>query len=237
MKLGLVIINRNHLKYTLDLINQLSEQSLQGFELTIIDNGSTEPGTAASLNSLKFPFIKKLEYTGSNLPLNHLWNNFVLHNNYDYYSFLNNDIVIPKNFLADTLAVFEKEPKVGCVSHATNHLSFQKCTSLEYRVFDNHYRQGWDFTMRKAAYSQIPKTLHFFCGDDYLYEMLYRKGWKFAIVTSSPIIHYQGITPRIPGISNKDISEYKKLGFPHGRLNVCFEYSNFKPTFSKILEN
>jgi hypothetical protein len=91
--------------------------------------------------------------------------------------------------------------------------------------------------MRKEAYSQIPKNLHFFCGDDYLYEMLYKKGWKFAIITSSPIIHFQGMTPRIPGISNKDVSEYKKMGFPHGRLDVCFEYCNFKPTFSKIIEN
>ena len=234
MKLGLIIINRNHINYTTDVVRQLSEQTSNDFKLTIIDNGSTELNTDSILNSLKYPFIENIKYTGHNIPLNHLWNGFVLQNQYDYYCFLNNDVIIPKNFVKDTLDIFEKESTVGCVSHATNHLNYQTCTPLNYKIFSDKYRQGWDFTMRRAAYSQIPETLHFFCGDDYLYEMLYKKGWKFAIATSSPIIHFQGMTPRIPGISNKDISEYKKLGLPHGRLDVCFEYSNFKPTFSKI---
>lgn len=236
MKLGVIIINRNHIKYTLDLIAQLSVQNCQDFELTIVDNGSTEPGTRESLDRLSFSFLKKIEYTGQNRPLNHLWNDFALKNNYELCCFLNNDLIIPKNFIKDTLEVFEREPRVGCVAHSTNHPNYQFCTQLEYRIFHSKYRQGWDFTMRRSAYSQIPKNLHFFCGDDYLYDMLYRKGWNFAIITSSPIIHLQGITPRIPGISNRDISEYKKMGFSHGKLDICFDLCNFKPTFSKINE-
>ena len=107
--------------------------------------------------------------------MNHLWNGFVRQNQYEYYCFLNNDVIIPKNFVKDTLDIFEKESTVGCVSHATNHLNYQTCTPLNYKIFSDKYRQGWDFTMRRAAYSQIPETLHFFCGDDYLYEMLYKK--------------------------------------------------------------
>ena len=237
MKLGILIINRNHIKYTVDLVQQLGVQTSQDFELTIVDNGSSERSTSSLLNGLRLPCIKKIEYTGRNLSLHTLWNQFVLNNNYKYYSFLNNDMVIPRNFVSDTLEVFSREPSVGCVAHATNHPSYQVCGPLEYQTFSDSYRQGWDFTMRRAAYSPIPRSLQFFCGDDYLYEKLYQKGWKFAIVTSSPIIHFQGATPRVPGISARDIAEYKKLGFKHGRLDVCFKLSNFKPTFSKIVED
>jgi glycosyltransferase involved in cell wall biosynthesis len=237
MKLGILIINRNHIAYTIDLIHKLAAQTSKDFELTIIDNGSSERDTRPRLAELRMPFIKEIRYTGKNLSLHTLWNEFVLKNSYEYYSFLNNDMVIPKNFVSDTLEVFNREPSVGCVAHATNHPNYQECKPLEYEIFSDNYRQGWDFTMRREAYSPVPRSLQFFCGDDYLYEKLYQKGWKFAIVASSPIIHFQGATPRVPGISSRDITEYKKLGFKHGRLDVCFKLSNFKPTFSKIVEN
>jgi len=143
---------------------------------------------------------------------------------------------LPRNFVQDTLAVFNKEPHVGCVVHTTNHLKYQTAKpELSYEVVKNNYRQGWDFSMRRVAYNLIPKQLHFFCGDDFLFEELYRKSWKLAYVTSSPIIHYQGKTKRPKGISNKDIRNLKKLGYHHN-LNICKRFSNFKPTFSKIID-
>jgi hypothetical protein len=237
MKLGILIVNRNNLKYTLDLVNCLKTQDYLDFEVTIIDNGSTELNTSRLLKSITAPFKVSTEFTGRNIPLNHLWNQFFLDNDYDLYSYLNNDLVIPKNYFSDTLEVFKTDASVGCVAHATNHLVYQKATSpLSYVKFSDKYRQGWDFTMTRDAYSLIPTTLQFFCGDDYLFEKLYAKKLEFAIVTSSPIIHYQGMTPRVSGVSNRDIAEYKNLGLPHGRLDVCFEYNNFKPTFNKIIE-
>lgn len=237
MKLGILIVNRNNLGYTLDLLDSLSNQTYLDFEVTIVDNGSTESLTQEKLNAVQYPFIKNIEYTNSNTPLNHLWNSFYLKNDYELYSFLNNDLILSTNYFLDTVNLFNLEPTVGCVAHSTNHLNYQEeKPTLEYVKFSNNYRQGWDFTMRASAYSIIPSQLHFFCGDDFIFEKLYQKNMEFAIITSSPIIHYQGMTPRIPGISNKDISEYKKLGFPHPRLDVCFDYSNHKPTFQKIIK-
>jgi glycosyltransferase involved in cell wall biosynthesis len=237
MKTGILIVNRNNLKYTIDLINCLRNQTYSDFEITVVDNGSSEKNTESTLKSIQSQCKINLEFTGNNIPLNHLWNQFFLKNDYDLYSYLNNDIIIPKNYYSDTIEVFKRENNVGCVAHSTNHPNYQKVSSpVEYVKFSDKYRQGWDFTITKSAYSLIPKSLQFFCGDDFIFEKLYSKGMEFAIITSSPIIHYQGMTPRISGISNSDISEYKKLGFPHGRLDVCFEYSNFKPTFNKIIE-
>lgn len=237
MKLGILIVNRNHLKYTCDLLVDLANQTFQDFEVTIVDNGSTEANTKVTFDSLNYSFIKGVEYTNANTPLNHLWNSFYLKNDYQFYSFLNNDLVLSTNYFKDTVDAFEKDDTIGCVAHSTNHLSYQtEKPELEYFTFSGKYRQGWDFTMRQKAYTLIPEQIHFFCGDDFVFEKLYSKGFKFAIITSSPIIHYQGMTPRIPGISNKDIQEYKKLGMPHPNLDVCFDYSNHKPTFQKIIK-
>ena len=109
MKLGIIIINRNHINYTADVVRQLSEQTSTDFKLTIIDNGSTEPNTKNILSSLKYPFIERIQYNGQNTPLNHLWNGFVRQNQYEYYCFLNNDVIIPKNFVKDTLDIFETD--------------------------------------------------------------------------------------------------------------------------------
>lgn len=239
MKLGILIINRNNLNYTINLIDDLSKQNSKDFEVTLIDNGSSEINTKTKLFQLNkdYAFITHLGYTESNQSLNQLWNDFANNSKYEYFCFLNNDVRLPINFVLDTIDVFEIEPSVGCVGHSTNHPSFNKITDLSYNIFSEKYRQGWDFTMRKCAYTAIPKKLKFFCGDDFLYENLYAKGWKFAIVNSSPIIHYCAKTKRIPGVSNNDIIEYKKLGYKHPNLNINFDYCNFRPTFNEIINS
>jgi len=222
-----------------DIIKDLSHQDNDNFEVTIIDNGSTEENTKTVLEGLKsnHKIIRQIIFTEKNIPLNHLWNDFVSKNNYEFYLFLNNDMRLPHNYISDTIKVFDMEENVGCVAHSTNHPEYDKVTNLNYEVFQSKYRQGWDYTMRKKAYTKIPEQMHFFCGDDFLFEKLYSKKMTFAIVTSSPIIHYQGVTPRIRGISRRDIMEYKKLGFKHPNLDICLKYSNFKPTFKKIIGN
>jgi len=235
-KLGIVIINRNNIKFISDLVKDLDAQSSKDFEVIIIDNGSNDMGITMILDSFldDYTFIKDVVFNETNRPLNHLWNEFHEKNNYEYFCFLNNDIRIPANFISDTIQVLDENPDIGCAAHSTNHPKYDKITELKFVTFNDKYRQGWDYTMRKAAYHKIPEELHFFCGDDFLYEKLYENGWKFAIITSSPIIHYQGKTPRIPGISNKDIAAYKKMGFRHPYMNVNDDYCKFKPTFNEI---
>jgi len=236
-KLGIIIVNRNHLNYIRNIVVDLANQDSKDFDVVIVDNGSDEKNTKSALESLyeKHDFIRAINYTNKNEPLNHLWNAFLDFAYYDYYCFMNNDMRLAHNFVSSTIQAFEKEPNVGCVAHTTNHPKFSMVSNeLEYVIFKDKYRQGWDFTMRRDAYTTIPSQLHFFCGDDFLFENLYKKGFRFAMVLNSPIIHYQGMTPRVKGISNRDITNYKKLGYPHPRLDICFAYSQFKPTFEKF---
>jgi glycosyltransferase involved in cell wall biosynthesis len=238
MKIGVLLVNRNNLKYTVDAIVDLSKQNTKDFEVVIIDNGSTEVKTKKKLHELKskHSFITHLSYTEKNEPLNHLWNRFIESKDCEYYCFLNNDVRLPHNFLSDNIKILDKEDGVGCVIHSTNHSDYQTVTDLKYEIFDGKYRQGWDYTIRKEAYTKIPNQLHFFCGDDFIYENMYKNKWKIAVAYSSPIIHYCAKTPRIPGVSNRDIAAYKKLGYTHPNLKICSKYCNNKPTFNKIIE-
>ena len=51
-ELVVVIVNRNCLRYTKSLMKDLSLQSNRNFDLVLIDNASTEPGTDEFIQSL-----------------------------------------------------------------------------------------------------------------------------------------------------------------------------------------
>jgi len=122
--------------------------------------------------------------------LNRIWNAFYEQSECKYLSFLNNDIRIPKNFIEDTLDIFEKESDVSIVVHSTNHPDYTDVTDLNYVIYDSDLCQGWDFTIRREDYVRIPDDLDTFGGDDFLFYNQYRNGNKVAVAISSPIIHY-----------------------------------------------
>lgn len=188
MKLSVLVININNLNYTRDLINDLFQQSCS-FYLTIVDQNSTEEGTTEFLNEVAKEEINVVRNC-RNEPLNYLWNKFYEHCKAPYLCFLNNDIRVPRNFVIDTINILDQESKVGAVVHATNHSCYNKVTDLHYEILSNRYVQGWDFTIRREAYTSIPDSLKFFGGDDWLFSKLYAKNYKVACAISSPIIHY-----------------------------------------------
>ena len=230
---GILIVNRNNYSLTNDLIKDLSNQVEKNFEVLIYDNHSNQDIEKIK-GFKKYKFVKNIVFNHNNFPLCHLWNKFYLETKYEYLSFLNNDIRIPNNFISDNNKIFKKNKKVGVVVHATNHPQYQEQTDLQYKTFNKKYMQGWDFTIRRSAYTLIPKQIKFFCGDDFIYSNLYNKQWELAYVLSSPIIHFCAQTDRIKGISNQDIREYTALGYKHGELKVYKNFSKIKPKIHKL---
>jgi hypothetical protein len=239
-----LIVNFNCLFHTKNLINDLERQNISGFELIVIDQNSVEDGTADFLNNLKSSKCKvKIIKNTYNKPLNQIWNEFTEMASFNYCAFLNNDIRIPKNFLSDTIKIFDKEPLVYCVIHPTNHSAWTTATQeLTYDIPDDKTRQGWDFSFRKDQWVNIPSCLDFYCGDDFIFENLYEKHGKVAIATSSPIIHLLSQTRKSPlnkvipnRNPNKDIENYKALGYKH-YLNLLDKYSKIHPEIDKITE-
>jgi glycosyltransferase involved in cell wall biosynthesis len=237
-----LIVNFNCLNYTKALINDLLAQSYQDFDVILVDQHSSEEGTEDFLNEYaahsKFTVIEN----NYNRPLNHIWNEFVKTCKGEYCSFLNNDITITPNFLSDTLEIFSNENDVSCVIHPTNHPHWNVYTpnKLNYKVLDKRTRQGWDFSFRKSDWVNIPEILDFYCGDDFIFENIYLRNKKVAMALSSPVIHWLSQTRKSPlnkvipnRNPNKDIDNYKKLGFNH-YLNLLSEYSNIEPTITII---
>ena len=75
MKLSVLVVNINNLEYTKNCILDLENQDSQDFDLTVVDQGSTELGTEEFLLYLESKNIKVIR-NGHNKPLNWIWNEF-----------------------------------------------------------------------------------------------------------------------------------------------------------------
>jgi len=192
MDISVLVVNLNNLEFTKDCVNDLMSQDCD-FNLTIIDQNSSEEGTKEYFESLpeNIEFIKNER----NVPLNHLWNWFVIKSDTPYICLLNNDVRIAPNFLSSAIQVFQTEPTVGFVNHVSNNKDYQEWSNeLEYKLIETPYRQGWDPIFRKECYNQIPNELSFFYGDDYVYSKLYSSDMKGAYILNSPMIHFERST-------------------------------------------
>lgn len=237
-----VLVNFNCLNHTKNLINDLEKQQYKDFKIVLYDQGSVESGTEKYLNELKEKSIVVIQ-NGLNKPLNHIWNESIRNFDAEYFSFLNNDIRIPSNFICDTVHIFERENNVSCVIHPTNKNKYNSAKKeLEYEILTEKARQGWDFSVRKSDWVEIPNILEFYCGDDFIFENIFRNNKQVAVAISSPIIHHLSQTRKskfnsvIPNRNPKrDVENYKKLGFPH-YLDIPHQYSKLEPDMFKIRE-
>lgn len=238
-----LIVNFNCLDYTRKLVQDVINQTYREYDILLVDQNSHELGTSEFLDSFSGVHNVTVVRNTWNRPLNHIWNDFARDAKGEYLTFLNNDITIPPNFLSDVAAIFELETDVACVVHPTNHpdWGFFTINELSYEVLNEPVRQGWDFSYRKNEWDNIPEVLEFYCGDDYVFENVYRRNRKVAMATSSPIIHWLSQTRKSPlnkvipnRNPNRDIENYKNLGYVH-RLGLIERYSNVAPTLHTIL--
>ena len=189
--MDILIVNINNLFYTKNLIECLLKQTM-AYSLTIIDQGSWEKGTLEYFTELVRNHNDiKLMLGNDNIPLSQLWNNHYLNTKSDLICFLNNDMLVPPNFVQDTIAIFEKEPSVGCVIHATNHPQYRCYGSLRYTIMSKPVTQGWDFAVRRSAYTLISDEIKFYGGDDFLFNKFKENKWAVAMALSSPVIHFK----------------------------------------------
>jgi len=225
--LHILIVNLNNLFYTKNCVADLMRQMDGDFDLTVVDNASTEEGTSEYMDMLGRNGVTAVKHE-ERVPLNELWNRFYRSTQNPYLCLLNNDVRIPCNFVSDTKAVMDKEPEVGLAVHATNNEKFMDITELRYEVLFGNIRQGWDMTWRRTAYTIIPECLEVYFGDDFLYAKLYEKGLKAAMIFSSPLIHFLGQS--IKSVANnqfmKDQVGWNTLGLPEYKWSG---YSNARP--------
>lgn len=221
--MDILIVNLNCLSHTKNLIDDLNYQSYKNFKLTVIDQNSRELGTSDFLDDLQASGIRVIK-NQYNVPLNSVWNNFVESSTSDYIAILNNDIRITSNFISDNVNILDNNLNVGAVMHPTNHPTYKSsCNEIMFDILPTaKHRQGWDICMRKKLWVTIPDILKIYCGDDFIFEHMYRQGYEYAVATSSPIVHYLGQTRKssfninLPELKPMDdIANYRALGYTH----------------------
>ena len=246
-RISLLIVNLNNLEHTKNCVNDLLSQDIP-FNLTLIDQNSSEVGTMEYFNELFTKhsdgyFYGKIHVlgtynTGYNKPLNHIWNEFVANSETEFICFLNNDVRLSPNFLSSSVSLFDIESNVGIVNHTTNSKEYETWSkSLKYVIQETPYRQGWDPIFRKELYFKIPEELTFFYGDDYLFSKLYENGYLGAYILNSPIIHYEkSTTIEKSGIrdSSIDYEQFKHIDLIHKNLHFNEDFSKWKPEFYKL---
>jgi hypothetical protein len=243
-KISILLINLNTLDYTKQCIEDLLLQDVP-FNLTIIDQNSTEEGTWDYLdlmynNHLEGAFYGKINVlgvynTGCNKPVNQIWNDFVNESDSEFICLLNNDVRLSPNFLSSSISVMELEPSVGFVSHVTNNSEYSQWSEdLDYIIMETPYRQGWDLFFRKDNFHKIPENLIFYFGDDYVFSKLYSSGYKGAYVLNSPMIHFLSSTTPEKGRVDSGFSDrknFEELNLEYQHLsfneNICRWYPEF----------
>ena len=235
--ISVLVVNLNNLEFTKNCINDLLGQDTKSY-ITLIDQNSSEEGTVEYLDFISSTTDISVIKNEENFPLNHLWNWFTKISETPYVCLLNNDVRLSPNFLSSAIGVFEKEPGVGFVNHATNNNEYSEWSEdLQYVIIDIPYRQGWDPIFRKECYSQIPDELSFFYGDDYIYSKLYSAGMKGAYVLNSPMIHFERSTTADKGgrrDASIDGSYFSQLDLEFKNMSFVEELSKWKPEFTSL---
>ena len=234
--LRVLVVNLNNLNYTKNCVKYLLNQKHRDFKITLVDQNSSEEGTKEFLNSIEDDRVEVV-LNDINIPLNHVWNWFSNSYEEELLCFLNNDVIIPNNFIGDTIEVFNNEKTVGIVVHSTNHKTYQiQKKKLEYEVVEKFkYMQGWDYTIRRKLFDPIPLEIKTYCGDDFTFNNVYEKGYDLAYCISSPMIHFEGQSKKFMKTSGvEDIVKFRSMGYKH-YLKINEKYSKIKPQFNKII--
>ena len=115
-KVGIVLLNWNGWKDTIECIKSFKEVSYHNFQIIVVDNGSTDD-SVKKLSNLKYPIT--LIETGKNLGFaggNNVGIHHALKAGNEYIMLLNNDTTVDKKFLTIFVNYAEKNPKVGALT-------------------------------------------------------------------------------------------------------------------------
>jgi GT2 family glycosyltransferase len=126
-KVAIIILNWNGREDTIECLTSLQDMTYPHTEIILVDNGSMDGSVQAV--SARFPEVHIIE-TGRNLGFtggNNVGLTYALTTDADYVMLLNNDTVLPPDFLEPLVDYAEANPRAGVVGpkiylHATRDL-------------------------------------------------------------------------------------------------------------------
>ena len=193
-------------KFTDHLVNVLVEDESVG-EITIIDNAPAD----FFYDNEKVVTLRQEE----NLYVNPSWNLGVEESDYDKFIILNDDIIIPYNFVSqlekwlteDRGIIGIDKPSVIKVADCSN----ENITFLDREItLKSIVMRDWGFGIvmagHRKSYYKIPENIRIWYGDDYLTQMNNEQGKVNYVIDDIPIFTKMSATSDL-----KDFNEIKNI--------------------------
>lgn len=242
-KVSVITLNWNGIHYTLPCIESLKKQSYKDFEVIVVDNGSTKDDSVEQLKKIKGI---KLVLNSSNL-------GFAGGNNSGvkaasatkYIALLNNDAVVPKDWLKEMVECMDRNPELGEAMSkvynrysekdyhfgsygTTTHLLF--ITLYDFSVSEKNYvpifsASGGALIYRKNLV-ELPFDPDYFIyhEDSYFGWLLRLKGYKVGVAPKAIVYHEGEATIKdVRSMSNF----FAYLGERNRLMNIFIFYSPF----------
>jgi len=207
MKLSIITLTYNNLKYTKKYIDSLYKYT-NDFELIIIDNGSTD-GTIEYIKTLSYENIKTI-FNSENLGFAKGNNQGIEIAEGEYIGFLNNDILLYPNWFEKCENIFQKE---NAAFVSPRHINPHYDNTNEYNYIDyfkknfqykNEYEKSFDECVfscvitKKDLINKIGKFdekyhLAFFEDNDYKYRAI-QSGFDVYVCNTVCFFHFGSIT-------------------------------------------
>ena len=202
-------------EFTDHLVDVLIEDESVG-EIIVIDNAPAD----FSYDNEKVVMLRQEE----NLYVNPSWNLGVEESCHDKFIILNDDIIIPYNFVFELESMLTPDKGVIGIDATSvievDNFSIKNITFLDRKIdFKSVIKRDWGFGIviagHKKSYYKIPENIRIWYGDDYLVKMNNEHHKTNYIVDDLPIFTMMSATSNLEefeDIKNIDALMYDRFG-------------------------
>ena len=190
-------------EFTDHLVNVLVEDESVG-EIIIIDNAPTD----FCYTNEKVCTLKQSE----NLYVNPSWNLGIEESDYDKFIILNDDIIIPYNFVSSLEGLLTEDKGVIGIDYkaviAIDGFIDENITFLDRKITLKSIRmRDWGFGIviagNKKSYHEIPENIRIWHGDDYLVQLNNERTKTSYVIDNVPIFTKMSAT--------SDLAEFEEI--------------------------
>lgn len=216
---SIITVNYNHSETTLELIESLSMISYPNIEIIVVDNAS--PDDKPKVMKEKFPSIILIEsvinygFAGGN-------NLGIMRARGEYVLLLNNDVVVPMDFLEPLVLKFINEPEYGAISpkilyyYTLNTIQYAGFTPIDTKTVRNttigqgeidkgQYDEDYETAYAHGAAMMVPmeviKLVGMMSYEFFLYyeeadwcNRIKHAGYKIGYVHNTKVLHKESVT-------------------------------------------
>lgn len=242
----LLMVTYNRLELTKQTLNSIFENTKTPFELVIVDNASAD-GTVEFLNNFLSSKKTDQNYLGTTLLCNEqnlgiaIGRNqtLILAGDADWYATLDNDVLLPENWLKTCIDVMSLNPKYGMLGVNFEKSKYPLVDVGSYKI--QHKKEGNLGTACMVFSKKVHKMIGFFNDKDYGKYGLEDSDYGFRARVAGFQLGYINDDGIHLGEDGNDKGEYRKFKTEeHDKyvkifFNNCkLYYNNLKPIHMSI---